>query len=261
MKHTINAESPDSEKVDLSWLSNPPRHVAVIMDGNGRWATKRHLPRVMGHRAGAESVRRVVTASRQWNIPYLTLYAFSWENWTRPRLEVNALMALLEEFIDQEIQTMLNNSIRFSVVGARERLPESVFKKIRMAEDRTSACDRMVLTLALSYSGREEIVKAATAFARDVQKGILSPEDLSAERFSDYLDSRDLPPPDLLIRTSGEVRVSNFLLWQIAYTELHFTRTLWPDFSEEDYRRALMDYQERVRRFGRTGATPDEGAI
>jgi undecaprenyl diphosphate synthase len=259
MKQSINAESPDSEKLDLSWLSNPPRHVAVIMDGNGRWATRRHLPRVMGHRAGAESVRKVVTASRQWNIQYLTLYAFSWENWARPRLEVNALMSLLEEFIDQEIQTMTKNSIRFSVVGSRERLPESVLRKIRMAEERTSVCDRMVLTLALSYSGREEIVKAAASFARDVQKGILSPEDLSADRFSGYLDSRDLPPPDLLIRTSGEFRVSNFLLWQIAYTELHFTRTLWPDFSEDDYRRALMDYQERVRRFGRTGAATDEG--
>ncbi len=261
MKPTASAESRESGSSDLSWLSNPPRHVAVIMDGNGRWATRRHLPRVMGHRAGAESVRRVVTASRAWNIPYLTLYAFSWENWTRPRMEVNALMALLEEFIDGEIQTMLSNRIRFSVVGARERLPESVLRKIRMAEERTALCERMVLTLALSYSGREEIVKAAIKFGQDVRRGVLAPEELTAERFSDYLDSRELPPPDLLIRTSGEYRISNFLLWQIAYTELHFTRTLWPDFSEEDYRKALMDYQERVRRFGRAGDTSEEGSI
>ena len=233
------------------WLCNPPQHVAIIMDGNGRWARKRHLPRIVGHRAGASTVQAIVTATRRWEIPYLTLYAFSWENWNRPRQEVDGLMSLLEEYIEREIETMLDREIRFSVVGDRSRLPSSVREKITWAETRTAGNGRMVLTLALSYSGREEILRAAMRFARDVQSGTMSPDDLSDSVFSRYMESSSLPPPDLLIRTSGEVRISNFFLWQIAYTELYFTQTLWPDFREEDYRRALTDYQERKRRFGK----------
>ncbi len=234
------------------WLWNPPNHVAIIMDGNGRWARKRHLPRIVGHRSGASAVKTVVTATRTWEIPYLTLYAFSWENWNRPRQEVDGLMALLEEYIEREIGTMMDREIRFSVVGDRSRLPSAVREKISWAEGRTAENGRMVLTLALSYSGREEIVRAAMRFAREVQNGTLSPDDLDDAVFSRYLESSALPPPDLLIRTSGEIRISNFFLWQIAYTELYFTQTLWPDFGEEDYRRALTDYQERKRRFGKS---------
>ncbi len=239
-----------------TWLRNPPRHVAIIMDGNGRWAMQRHLPRILGHRAGASAVRTIVTATRAWEIPYLTLYAFSWENWSRPRHEVDALMALLEEYIEREIGTLIQKEIRFSVVGDRSRLPAAVRDKISWAESRTEGLDRMVLTLALSYSGREEIVRAAARFAIDVQKGLANPDDLSEDRFARYLESTTLPPPDLLIRTSGEVRISNFFLWQIAYAELYFTTTLWPDFGEEDYRRALTSFQERKRRFGKTEDSP-----
>ncbi|MHB1606392.1 MAG: isoprenyl transferase [Leptospirales bacterium] len=242
-------ESSVSTRPD--WLWNPPKHVAIIMDGNGRWAGKRHLPRIIGHRAGASSVQAIVTSTRRWEIPYLTLYAFSWENWNRPRQEVDGLMALLEEYIEREIETMVDREIRFSVVGDRSRLPSSVREKIAWAETRTAGNGRMVLTLALSYSGREEILRAAMRFARDVQSGMMSPDDLNDSVFSQYMESSALPPPDLLIRTSGEVRISNFFLWQIAYTELYFTQTLWPDFREEDYRRALTDYQERKRRFGK----------
>uniref|UniRef100_A0A7C3QW04 Isoprenyl transferase n=1 Tax=Leptospirillum ferriphilum TaxID=178606 RepID=A0A7C3QW04_9BACT len=241
----------DSSSTRPGWLWNTPRHVAIIMDGNGRWARKRHLPRIVGHRAGASSVRTIVTAARKWEIPYLTLYAFSWENWSRPRQEVDGLMNLLEEYIDKEIRTMVDRDIRFSVVGDRSRLPASVRKKIAWAEGETIGKDRMVLTLALSYSGREEIVRAARNMAQDVQKGLLSPEKISESVFSRYLETSVLPPPDLLIRTSGEVRISNFFLWQLAYTEMYFTPTLWPDFGEESFRQAIEDFQERRRRFGK----------
>ena len=234
-----------------SWLRNPPRHVAIIMDGNGRWARKRHMPRIVGHRAGATAVRTIVTATRSWEIPYLTLYAFSWENWSRPRQEVDALMGLLEEYIEREIRTMMEREIRFFVVGDRARLPSSVRSKIAWAERETKDNGRMVLTLALSYSGREEIVRAVQRLAEDVQKDRLDPDQISETVFSQYLETSILPPPDLLIRTSGEVRISNFLLWQLAYTEMYFTPTLWPDFREEDFRQAIEDFQERRRRFGK----------
>lgn len=241
----------DSSSTRPGWLWNTPRHVAIIMDGNGRWARKRHLPRIVGHRAGASSVRTIVTAARTWEIPYLTLYAFSWENWSRPRQEVDALMGLLEEYVDREIRTMMDRGIRFFVVGDRSRLPSSVRSKVAWAEKETKGQDRMVLTLALSYSGREEIVRAVKCLAEDVRKGLLPPEKITEPIFSQYLETSVLPPPDLLIRTSGEVRISNFLLWQLAYTEMYFTPTLWPDFGEDDFRLAIEDFQERRRRFGR----------
>ncbi|MGC8529703.1 MAG: polyprenyl diphosphate synthase [Leptospirillia bacterium] len=239
-----------------SWLLKPPVHLAIIMDGNGRWAKKRLLPRVAGHRQGAQAVRRTVSACRAWGIRYLTLYAFSWENWKRSRPEVDALMALLEDYLDAEEALMKEKSIRFRTIGNRSRLPLSVAKRIEAVENSTREGKAMDLILALSYSGREEILAAIRRFAVDVQKGVVQPDILSEEAFDGYLDTAGVPPPDLLVRTSGEHRISNFLLWQIAYTELFFDSVLWPDFGEENLKRALMDYQERQRRFGAEGESP-----
>ncbi|EQD25112.1 MAG: polyprenyl diphosphate synthase [Nitrospirae bacterium] len=235
------------------WLVRPPVHLAIIMDGNGRWAQRRHLPRVAGHRQGAQAVRRTVTACRAWGIRYLTLYAFSWENWKRSNLEVDALMHLLEDYLDREESLMVEKSIRFRAIGDRTRLPRSVFRRLEQVEASTGRGMAMDLTLALSYSGREEILSAARRMALDAIAGKVDPAAVSQEDFGRYLDSCALPPPDLLIRTSGEYRVSNFLLWQIAYTELYFTGIYWPDFGEEDLKQALLDYQERQRRFGAEG--------
>jgi undecaprenyl diphosphate synthase len=240
----------DEETSVPAWLTKAPVHVAIIMDGNGRWAKKRHLPRVAGHRQGAQAVRATVTACRSWGIRYLTLYAFSWENWRRSRFEVDALMRLLEDYLDREESLLLGKDIRFRAIGDRARLPLSVSRRIEAVERSTGDCCSMTLTLALSYSGREEILAAARKIATDASKGLLDPRDLTEDIFSRSLESSILPPPDLLIRTSGEYRVSNFLLWQIAYTELYFTGVFWPDFGEEDLKLALMDYQERQRRFG-----------
>jgi undecaprenyl diphosphate synthase len=226
------------------------------MDGNGRWAQKRHLPRVAGHRQGAQSVRTTVTACRAWGIRYLTLYAFSWENWRRSRLEVDALMHLLEDYLDREESLLIGKGIRFRAIGDRSRLPASVCRRIESVEKSTGGGEAMTLTLALSYSGREEILAATRKMLADAMAGSLDPSALTQEIFSRYLESSVLPPPDLLIRTSGEYRVSNFLLWQIAYTELYFTGVFWPDFGEEDLKLALLDYQERQRRFGAEGDSP-----
>ena len=243
-------EAPD-------WLVRPPVHLAIIMDGNGRWAQKRHLPRVAGHRQGAQSVRRTVTACRAWGIRYLTLYAFSWENWKRSRLEVDALMHLLEDYLDREESLMIEKSIRFRAIGDRSRLPHSVLRRLEQVEASTGRGMAMDLTLALSYSGREEILAAARRMASDAIAGKIDPAAISQEDFGRYFDSSGLPPPDLLVRTSGEYRVSNFLLWQIAYTELYFTGVYWPDFGEEDLKQALLDFQERQRRFGAEGGTSE----
>ena len=248
MVNSQACEAPD-------WLVRPPVHLAIIMDGNGRWAQKRHLPRVAGHRQGAQAVRRTVTICRSWGIRYLTLYAFSWENWKRSRLEVEALMHLLEDYLDREEALMIEKSIRFRAIGDRARLPRSVLRKLEAVEASTISGKAMDLTLALSYSGREEILSAARRLAADAVAGRVDPATLSQEDFCRYLDSFDLPPPDLLVRTSGEYRISNFLLWQIAYTELYFTGIFWPDFGEEDLKQALLDYQERQRRFGAEGVT------
>jgi len=244
---------PGVAKEELSvpeWLTKSPDHVAIIMDGNGRWAKKRHLPRVAGHRQGAQAVRTTVTACRSWGIRYLTLYAFSWENWRRSRFEVDALMHLLEDYLDREEALLIRKDIRFRAIGDRSRLPLSVCRRLEAVERSTGECHSMTLTLALSYSGREEILAAARKVAEDAAAGRVDPRGLTEDLFSRYLESSVLPPPDLLIRTSGEYRVSNFLLWQIAYTELYFTGVYWPDFGEEDLKLALQDYQERRRRFG-----------
>jgi undecaprenyl diphosphate synthase len=225
-----------------------PRHVAIIMDGNGRWARNRALPRVEGHLAGIESVRDVVTMTRELNIPFLTLYAFSKENWTRPRAEVQALMALLAVYLQKELPTMMGEDIRFRPIGNVDDLSEDLQEQLNSVIEETRNNKSMTLNIALSYSGREEILRAARLISEDVRKGSLTSIDEKA--FDSYLYTAGMPDPDLLIRTSGEMRLSNFLLWQLAYTEIYVTDTLWPDFRHEAYEKALADFAGRKRRFG-----------
>ena len=229
-----------------------PRHLAIIMDGNGRWARQRHLPRIAGHVTSRETVRRVVRTCARLGIPALTLYTFSQENWRRPPLEVQALMKLLEEVLDGEFRELDDNNIRLAWMGNVEELPETTRAKLVETADKLSRNTGMILNLALSYGGRREIIDAARALAADIQAGRVRPEEIDESRFAQYLYRPELPEPDFLIRTSGELRISNFLLWQLAYTELYFTDVLWPDFSEEDLLLALRDFQSRERRFGGT---------
>ncbi len=231
-----------------------PRHIAIIMDGNGRWAKKRSLNRIRGHREGSESVRDIVRACREIGIEVLTLYAFSTENWQRPRQEISALMSLLKGFLRSELVEMMENGIRLNAIGQIERLPDDVVKVLHDVMDKTRENRGMILNLALSYGGRDEIVAAARKIAAEVQADRLQPEGITKEVFSNYLYTHGMPEPDLLIRTSGEMRISNFLLWQIAYTEIYITDTLWPDFRKEELTQILQDYQKRERRFGMTGA-------
>ena len=230
-----------------------PKHVAIIMDGNGRWARKRALNRIRGHEEGAESVRSVVRSSREIGIRWLTLYAFSEENWRRPKYEVEALMKLLKRFMVSELGEMLQNGIRFQVIGRVRKLPKDVQQTLRETVEKTSHNQDMVLTLALSYGGRQELVDALAGIAQEVESGALGSEDISEEIISRHLYTADMPDPDLLIRTGGEYRVSNFLLWQIAYTEIYTTPTQWPDFRKEEFLKALEAYQMRERRFGAVG--------
>jgi len=232
-------------------LTRLPRHVAVIMDGNGRWAAKRHMPRVAGHRAGADAVRRTVETSARLGLECLTLYAFSTENWKRPRFEIRALMDLLVEYLRKELRSLKENNIQFRMIGRSEELHISVLEQIRKAELSTFQNTGMRLNIALNYGGRVEIVDAVRKLACEVAAGRLQPDEVDEELISRNLYTRTLPDPDLLIRTSGEMRISNFLLWQIAYSEIHVTDTLWPDFGEQDLFSALIDYQKRDRRFGR----------
>jgi len=227
-----------------------PRHVAIIMDGNGRWAEMRGLPRIAGHHEGIQSVRDAVTVCRELGIYALTIYAFSIENWQRPQDEVKELMTLLEGYLQKEMASLMEHRIRFKTIGRIHRLPDSVVYWIRQAEAATLANDKMVLTLALSYGGRAEIVDALLNLHDDIEKGLLPRESVDETLVGQYLNTADLPDPDLMIRTSGETRLSNFLLWQMAYTELYFTPTLWPDFRRRDFLKALIDYQQRERRFG-----------
>ncbi|MCX7930794.1 MAG: isoprenyl transferase [Chlorobi bacterium] len=236
----------------LRELGRLPRHVAIIMDGNGRWAYARRLPRVAGHQEGIESVRDIVKASAELGIEYLTLYAFSTENWKRPQTEVNALMRLLEHYLRAEVEELHCNNVRINAIGKITALPKRVQKILTYAIERTVNNRGLVLTLALSYSGRWDILRAVQMIALDVRRGTLSPEDITPEKFSSYLSTHTLPEPDLLIRTSGELRVSNFLLWEIAYAELYSTETLWPDFRRQEFYRALAEYARRERRFGMT---------
>jgi undecaprenyl diphosphate synthase len=233
-------------------LSRLPRHVAIIMDGNGRWAKRRGYLRVRGHLTGVESVRVVVRLARQLGIEYLTLYAFSDENWQRPTTEIRALMNILSRFVRKEVAELRQNQVMLRAIGDLQRLPASVQRELAQAEEATREGARMTLSLALSYGGRREILQAAQALAADLQAGRLRLEDITPESFAGRLYTAGMPDPDLLIRTSGEYRLSNFLLWQTAYTELYFTDTLWPDFREEELIKALLEYQQRDRRFGLT---------
>lgn len=230
-----------------------PQHVAIIMDGNGRWAARRMMPRIFGHRAGVESVDRIVTLAAEINLKAITLYSFSTENWSRPRREVNALMGILQEYLLKEMMKMMKNNIRFNTIGHLDDLPHSAIECINRVKQETKDNTGTILTLALSYGARNEIVEAARAIAEKVQKGALLPDEITQELFNSHLQTADLPDVDLLIRTSGEVRISNFMMWQIAYSELYFTDVLWPDFSTVDFLKAILSYQERERRFGRSG--------
>jgi undecaprenyl diphosphate synthase len=235
-----------------------PQHVAMIMDGNGRWAKKRLLNRIQGHEKGADTVRAMVEACREIGIPFLTLYAFSTENWQRPQREVDALMALLRKFLENERDELQKNGIRLSVIGEIERLPQGVRRSLDEVIAATAANDKLRLVLALSYGGRSEIVRMARRLAEVVAAGELRADQIDQDQVARNLYTADIPDPDILIRTSGEMRISNFLLWQLAYTEFHFTPTLWPDFGKDEFHQILLDYQQRERRFGKVapGATP-----
>ncbi|MFP4159339.1 MAG: isoprenyl transferase [Desulfobacterales bacterium] len=247
----MKSEAAENAGLDPSRL---PSHVAVIMDGNGRWAKKRMLNRVKGHERGAEAVRMVVRTSRELGIGYLTLYAFSTENWQRPESEISALMTLLKRFLSSETGEMVEKGIRLNLIGETERLPEDVRNALNRTVEATSGNDGMCLTLALSYGGRAEIAKAARTLAMDVRQGRIDPEDVTEQSLCGYMYTSDMPDPELLVRTSGEYRVSNFLLWQIAYAEIFVTPTLWPDFTRDEYIRILKAFQERERRFGRVSS-------
>ena len=227
-----------------------PVHIAIIMDGNGRWAKKRLLNRIKGHETGSETVRTVVRSCREIGIRYLTLYAFSTENWQRPKKEVNALMALLTKFLQSELNELVEKNIRLRVIGQVDRLPSEVRHALQDTMAATKDKTGMDLILALSYGGRAEIVAMVQSLAEKIKRGLVEPESITAETVADHLYTRDIPDPDLLIRTSGEMRISNFLLWQIAYSEIFVTPTLWPDFSKDELLQILQDYQRRDRRFG-----------
>ncbi|MFQ5840998.1 MAG: isoprenyl transferase [Thermodesulfobacteriota bacterium] len=229
-----------------------PRHLAIIMDGNGRWARQKSLTRIEGHIKGIEAVRTVATTCRELGIDFLTLYAFSIENWRRPENEVSALMDLLQKFLEGELDEMLENNIRLKAIGDIDSLPRDAHETLVDTVRKTAHCDGMVLTLALSYGGRDEIIRAFRSLVADIRNKRILPEQISEEILSNYLSTKDIPDPDLLIRTSGEYRISNFLLWQMAYTEIYVTETLWPDFGKEDLIKALLNYQSRERRFGLT---------
>lgn len=230
--------------------NNLPKHIAIIMDGNGRWARKRGLPRVMGHRAGIKSVRETVTTCAEFGIKALTLYAFSKENWQRPRKEVNTLMSLLKQYLDKEEKELMDNNIKFISIGEKEQLPKKVQERLNQVEKLTKNNTGLILNLALNYGSRTEIVDAARKIAALVKDNNLKLEELDEKSFSKFLYTKDLPDPDLLIRTSGEMRVSNFLLWQISYAEIYVTKKLWPDFRKKDLIMAIKDFQKRERRFG-----------
>jgi undecaprenyl diphosphate synthase len=239
------------EKVDRG---NLPAHIAIIMDGNGRWAQQRGEQRVFGHQNGVDSVRETAEAAAELGVRFLTLYAFSTENWNRPKEEVNALMHLLVITINNEIKTLNDNNIRLRAMGNIHCLDKKVKEELNEALEKTSHNTRMDLILALSYSGRWEIVEAVKTLALQVKNGELSTEKINEVMFAKYLNLPDVPDPELLIRTSGEYRMSNFLMWQTAYTELYFTQKLWPDFRKNDLYEAIIDFQQRERRFGKTSA-------
>lgn len=237
------------EQIDIERL---PKHIAVIMDGNGRWAKERGKPRIFGHQSAIKSVREINEACAELGVSYLTLYAFSTENWNRPSDEVKGLMTLLGQTMRNEASTLIKNSIRLQVTGDVEKMPVETVKLINETIERTKGGSRMVLNLALSYSGRWEITEAARKIAQEAKAGTLDPETITEDSIAAHLATAGMPDPELLIRTSGELRISNFLLWQLAYSELYFTNKYWPDFRKEDLYEAIVNFQHRERRFGKT---------
>lgn len=235
------------EQIDKSRI---PEHIAIIMDGNGRWAKAQGLPRTAGHQQGVEIVKKITEEATRLGVIYLTLYTFSTENWNRPAAEVAALMGLILDHLEEEI--FMKNNVRFRVIGDQSRLPESVQKRLDECMERTAQNDKMTMVIALSYSSRWEITQAVKNIAQEVQEGKLSAGEVSEEVICKHLNTNFMPDPDLLIRTGGELRISNYLLWQCAYTELYFCDTFWPDFDEEEFCKAIVDYQSRERRFGKT---------
>ena len=236
--------------------NNIPQHIAIIMDGNGRWAAEKGKPRSFGHQAGVDTVRRITSECTRLGVKYLTLYTFSTENWNRPATEVAALMGLVLTSLEDEI--FMKNNVRFRVIGDLERLPEEVRQKLHETEEHTAANTAMTMVIALSYSSRWEITEATRQIANEVKAGTLNPADINEDTIAQHMATAFMPDPDLLIRTGGEERISNYLLWQIAYSELYFCDTFWPDFSEEELHRAIANYQQRQRRFGKTGAQIEE---
>ena len=237
------------KQIDNSKL---PNHIAIIMDGNGRWAKKKGLPRNLGHKNGAKSVKQVVEACAEINVKYLTLYTFSTENWNRPKLEVELLMKLLITSLKKELKTLIKNNIKLTTIGNVDLLPKSVHKELMDVIDKTKNNNKLTLSLALSYGSREELIKTIKEISLKVKNNLISPENIDKSVINNHLYTRNLPDVDLLIRTSGEQRISNFLLWQIAYAELYFTEVLWPDFTKENLFEAILNYQNRERRFGKT---------
>ena len=247
----MNTETGEAHLLAQIDLERLPQHIAIIMDGNGRWAKKRHLPRIAGHRAGIRAVRQAVEACARLGVPYLTLYAFSVENWKRPHTEIKLLMDLLREYLKKEIAELNRQNIRLGVIGRIDELPKLVQRDLENALEKTQTNKGLRLTLALNYGARAEMVDAVRALAEKFRNnGSL---DINEETVSQYLYTREMPDPDLLVRTSGELRVSNFLLWQIAYAEIWVTETLWPDFTQNDLFQAIVDYQRRERRYGGLG--------
>ena len=237
------------EQLDMNRL---PQHIAIIMDGNGRWATDRGLDRTFGHKAGLDTVKTITAECARLGIKYLTLYTFSTENWNRPAYEIEALMGLVLSFIEMELFT--DNNVKFLMVGDIERLPKSVQDKIHYMENLTAKNDGMTMVVAMSYSSKQELTRATRQIAEEVKNGQLKPEDITEQTINDHLYTNFMPDPELLIRTGGELRISNYLLWQCAYSEFYFCDTYWPDFNEEALHKAIIDYQSRQRRFGKTEA-------
>ena len=228
-----------------------PNHVAIIMDGNGRWAKKKKRPRIFGHKEGMNRVRDVVSYAKSKGIKILSLFAFSKENWQRPKEEVNFLFSLLEEFTKKEVKELIKNNIRLYFIGDIKGLPSHYYNLVKNAEESTNHCQEMCLNIVINYGGKQEIINAVKNIGNDLLNGNISLDDINEESFSNYLYTKDIPDPDFLIRTSGEMRISNFMLWQLAYTEIYVTNTLWPDFNEDEFEKALEDFSKRERRFGK----------
>ncbi len=252
-KTQLNANESSIHQ-DIAEKGKMPKHIAIIMDGNGRWAQERNQSRILGHKEGIESVRDIVKVSSQLGVEYLTLYAFSIENWKRPITEVGGLMKLLEHYLKIELDELHENNVRLKSIGKMSSLPKVVQKLLQSAKEKTKDNTGLTLTLALSYSGRWDIVRAVQMIALDVRSGKVSPEDISEETFADYLQTKEFPDPDLLIRTSGEMRLSNFLLWEMAYGEIYIKDKLWPEFRRNDLYEAIYNFQNRERRFGKTSS-------